>query len=118
MQEVYNSKPIFAAIEILIAIFFYYLISWQLITHFLNPTTIQIVFLWIGIFSFAFYILFISAKIHNESLEARGLGKVKHLFLRTDNFLDSAKSYLTISFLILTVLLIMTYIKFNYISGS
>jgi len=108
-----NNHIILAITEIIAIILIYYIVAWQLIHYILEHKLWQIILIWFLGLIFIYYLLFISSKLHNETLEEKGLGKATSFFIRIDNFKSSAPIYLFITFLIFIILIIMTYIKYN-----
>ncbi|MHA1268492.1 MAG: CPBP family glutamic-type intramembrane protease [Candidatus Helarchaeota archaeon] len=71
-----------------------------------------ILYIIVGLF-FILYILFISHYLHKDKLEERGFGRIRTLFIRTDNLKSSSKEVL----LIITPLLIIGLFTTSFITG-
>ncbi len=78
-------------LELFICIITYWFTTWVLIPY----SIISVIYLSITLIllvSVAFYYLYISPSIiHQDLLKERGMGNVKHLFIRTDNFTHVGK---------------------------
>ena len=84
-----RSKAGIVATELTVLMVLYFVISWVLVPHVKVPNTAFYTFVAMLI-GMTFYYFYVSPiLLHQDSLNTRGLGPKKRLFIRTDNFSEA-----------------------------
>lgn len=107
-QKLYSN---IALLEVSVSIVAYMVIAWFFIPRFILQISRLLPFVYVSLAIVTLYILFISPKLHKETLSDRGIGTYRTFFIRTDNFFPSVYYYALLTLLALPVFIVTYWLK-------